>query len=266
MKRVAQLLIVLSLGLGVHAYAQNKPNADKKIKKKQTEVVTAGKPFVIGAETRQYRYSEPGFVTHEGLLLGLWGEWYWESALGKGKAYGNLLYGNLNYDGALCDLSNNCTPYQAKTTDWIWKVNSRIEVEVNEKLNLFAGGGFRYLYDRGQGVGFYTRTGNWAYIPLGGFLKYQRFTVELEYDHIIYGSFKSALSEVSTSFSDLVHTQKGYGLLMTLGYRINSSWNIQGIYESWSLDESDVIVSGGSAFVEPQNNSQSFGLKIGYLF
>lgn len=237
-------------------------NKEKKIQKKSQ----SAKNFLIGSEIRDYKYSEPGFVSHTGLLYGVWGDWYWGSRLGNGKTHAEFLYGSLFYSGALCDLSNNCTAYSSTTQDFITKVNTRLEYSLKESLLLFLGIGHRFLYDRGNGVGFYTRTGNWVYLPLGAGFQYRKFLLDIEYDLIVYGSFKSNLSEVSTTFTDLTHSQKGYGLVLSLGYELNELWSLQGIYESWNLDESDPVASGGSLFVEPKNNSQSVGLKLGYFF
>ncbi len=235
------------------------------------------KAFLIGFESRYYRYSEPSIpVIHAGLLYGVWGEWYWSSALGNGKLYGNLLYGYLDYDGASYDPdTDSSTLLTSKTNDWISKINSRLEYKLNEFLYFFAGAGFRYLYDRGEDVGrtsFYTRIGNWAYLPLGGGLKYENFLLELEYDLIVYGNIKSNLSEVKSSYANLSHSQSGHGLLLTAGYQLNNSWSLRGIFESWDLDETSKLhfgwnSSGNPLFgEEPENSSQSYGIRLGYLF
>ncbi len=90
---------------------------------------------------------------------------------------------------------------------------------------------------------------------------------ELEYDWVMYGRFVSNLSEVSSTFADITHQQnKGYGLLFTAGLQLSRQWTVYGFYESWNLDQSDVVQSKNFFFIEPQNYSQSFGLKAGYHF
>ena len=269
MKSFQLVLLTICLGYYNVCRAQDRAIDIKKTtnpEKIKIEKNIAPKYFLIGADLKDYKYSEPGFVSHVGLLYGLWGEWYWTSAIGEGKLYGNFIFGSLSYDGALCDLSNKCSAYTSKTNDIIAKINTRLQRNLNNNIYIFAGFGYRYLYDRGEGIGFYTRTGNWAYLPLGANFKFGNIFFELEYDFIIYGNFKSNLSEVSSKFSDLTHAQQGYGLLFTAGYQINDTWSIYSTIEIWNLDESEPVASGGSLFVEPKNSSQSLGLKLGYLF
>ncbi|MEK6627725.1 MAG: hypothetical protein AABY53_03795 [Bdellovibrionota bacterium] len=274
MRLLAFFTLTVCLGFSCFSESQEKPLIEEKntIKAaavqapKKNQHKKQSKSLLVGVEVRNYVYSEPGFVSHVGQFFGIWGEWHWSSFVGDGKVYGNFLYGLLTYDGALCDISNNCTPYSSKTTDYIAKINSRLELKLGQSFYLIAGLGYRYLYDRGEGVGFYTRRGNWIYLPLGAGFKSGKFLFDLEYDLIVNGNFKSNLSEVSSTFTDLTHTQKGYGLLLTIGYLLKENWNVHGIYESWNLEESDLAASGGAFFVEPKNKSEVFGLKVGYFF
>ena len=253
------VVLTLCLGFGFDSIATEKTTE----KNTQNEPIS----FLVGTGVRHYKYSESSIATtHEGILFDFWGEWYWTSAIGNGKVYGNFLYGVITYDGNLCDLSKNCTPYNSTTIDMIARINSRLEFELNKSFYLFAGAGYRYLYDRGEGQGFYTRTGNWVYLPIGSYIKYGKFSFELEYDLIVYGNLRSNLSEALNNYSDLTHSQKGYGLVITAGYRINPTWSVFSAYELWDLEESEPVASGESLFVEPKNNSQSFEFKVGYSF
>lgn len=267
MKCLWLILLTLCLGVSSYCFAQEAKAIPvrKKIVKKEA------KAFLLGTELRQYKYVEPGYVEHSGLMYGVWGEWYWSSALGDGKVSGNMLFGALDYDGALCNSSNVCTPYQAKTNDVIARLSTRLEFKLNSNFQLEAGVGYRYLYDKGEGIGFYQRTGQWIYFPLGmGFnmdSSAGKFLFNLEYDFLAYGSFKSNLSEAGAGYDDLTHPQNaGYGLIISTGLEFTEEWSGQLFYESWNLDETEPITSGGSSFVEPKNNSQSYGLKLGYKF
>ena len=259
------LAAILILGFQFEAFSQTPVAAKKQIVKKETSR-SAAKSFVIGGEIRNYTYLEPEFVKHSGLLYGIWGEWFWASALGSGKLYGNFLYGVLKYDGALCDVANVCEPHTAPTTDMITKVGSRFEFDLNPSFQLFIGAGFRYLYDKGEGAGFYQRTGQWVHIPVGAAFNLPttagKLMFELEYDQIIYGQIKSNLSEARSDLSDLTHNQSGYGLQMSAGYQITPEWRTYLTYEIWELNETDRI----DTFYEPKNNSHSYGLRLGYLF
>lgn len=249
---------------------KNPPARSERTKSGPAAKATVNRTFVLGAEVRQYQYLEPGLVEHVGLLSGIWGEWYWMSFLGNGKLYGNLLYGSLTYKGAMCDELNNCYPYEGPTTDIITKVNSRLEYDLNPYFMLFGGAGFRYLYDMGEGAGFYRRTGQWLYLPLGAAFTMPTssgaFVLDMEYDAIVFGQIKSDLSQVSSSFEDLTLNQRGYGLVISAGYRYNPEWDVRLLYERWDLERSDDATTNGQTFHEPANHSDSYGLRVGYSF
>jgi len=272
-----KLLFIIFLGVGLGKASVAKSQTLPMNQKKLVKVVVAkpvaksvAKPVVIGVEARHYNYLEPDMsipVNHTGLLFGIWSEWYWENSLSQGKLYGNVLYGDLDYQGSVENQNTQVvTPHSAKTTDLIVKINSNIIFDLNKFIYIFAGGGFRYLYDRGVGSEFYTRTGNWVYLPLGAGFNYEKFSVDIEYDLIVYGSIKSNLSEAISTLPDLTNTQTGYGLLITTRYRINEFWALYGIYEFWNLEKSNLVTVSAKQYHEPMNSSQSFGLKLGYHF
>jgi hypothetical protein len=228
------------------------------------------KAYELAAELRYYRYSEPGVVEHKGPMAGIFGEWLWQSGLGKGRLQGAFHYGVLDYSGGLCDLSGNCTPYEAKTTDFIFRTSTRFDVQLGSNFLIFGGLGYRFLLDKGQGVGFYQRLGQWAYVPVGvrlqsGSQKGDFFT-ELELDWIGYGIFKSSLSEVSQSLPDVVHNQTGYGYMLLAGMNIGEDMRLAAVYEHWNLNESERVQQGDRFFVEPKNESTSYGLRLGWTF
>ena len=283
MKNLFLVALTVCLGFGFKVGAQEKPEPttrNAKIVKPPRELnrelqkalPKEKKSLVIGGEARSYTYTEPGFVSHAGYLFGIWGEWSWISALGPGKTGANLLFGALNYEGQACNLAGtSCSPLSATTNDMIIKVGVRLEHEFNPAFKIFYGGGFRYLFDKGEGSSFYSRTGEWAFLPVG--LNFDSDTslgnlfFELEYDYTIYGVMKSGLSEVSSTLNDITSTQKGgYGLVVSGGVNFSENFVAALIFESWNANDSDVKASGGQNFREPANSSQAFGLRLGYLF
>lgn len=273
------ILFSISLALGFEINAQDstapatptstpqaKPNSypnktRKVIRLKRQELV-------LGGELRNYKYSEPGFVTHEGLMYGGYADYLYRfTPTTFVSAGGNLIYGALNYDGGLCDQFGACVPYKATTNDLISRVHGRVHINPILNLSLQLGLGMRYLSDSGQGQGFYLRTGTWYYVPVAvGFSVPLENKAKLnffaEYDMVVSGGIKSNLSEVDTTFSDVYMAQTGGGFILKLGYDWNQ-FKLSAFYESWSLNESSPVDSGGSTFIEPKNQSQSFGLQLG---
>lgn len=265
------LALLFLIGFQFEALAQV-PRAREKIPVVKKNKV-ADKSFVVGAEVRHYHYAEPGFVEHIGQMYGVWGEWYWMSPIGKGKFYGNLLFGKLTYKGALCNTSGTCTPYQGPTNDVIGKVATRFEYDLNRSFMLFGGIGYRYLYDLGEGAGFYRRVGQWFFVPVGAAVRMPgdasgsgAWQLEIEYDHIVMGQIKSDLSQARPNYDDLTLSQTGYGLAVKVGYQFTAEWSVEAIYERWDLQESESGTTNNETFREPKNHSDSYGLRIGYSF
>jgi hypothetical protein len=269
MKSFALLLLTLCLGFTSHSYAQELapvvPRAKRKAVKKEMKEAPA---FLIGVEARQYRYSEPGYVEHAGLLYGIWGEWNWTSAIGDGKVYGDVVFGSITYNGSACSTqTGNCVPLQAPTTDIIGRLNSRLEYYLNYNFDVFGGVGYRYLFDRGEGGSFYDRTGQWLFLPVGAGFNFStgwgRGFFELEYDWLLMGTFDSKLSQAVSTAPDLHHEQNsGFGVIVATGLEFAENYKLQAFFELWKLDKTAAI----QTYTEPDNNSESYGLKLGYKF
>ena len=237
------------------------------------------KSYTLGAELSNYRYVEPGLIAHSGFMLGIFGQMTWAYLPNLvGTTSANLVWGELNYEGSLCDVNTNvCTDYRAKTIDVIGRVTHRLVYLIRDDLSFFIGPGFRILVDKGRGEGFYTRTGTYLFAPVGINFNYQNFNFDFEYDFFIAGSMKSNLSEVNKTFGDIRHKQS-----VGSGHKITLTRRIDGVainpvaaslyYESWTIGASDseeLLINkqpSGNFFIEPKNFTQVIGLQIGFLF
>ena len=242
-----------------------------------------GKTFsalTIGAEAVQYRYVEPGLIAHQGYLIGFFAELPWSRPSGfQGLFKGNLLFGQLDYDGGLCDVNTGqCSAYQAKTTDVISRITHRFIFPMPRGFDFFVGPGLRYLYDRGEGSGFYTRTGIYIFAPIGLSFKKDDYSLDLEADIFLKGLMHSKLSEANSTYGDVDHTQSaGFGHILTVSKKITDAKWFQNLivsiyYESWDVSHSDVVelqVNGsasGKFFIEPKNFTQAFGFRLGVFY
>lgn len=238
------------------------------------------KNLKVGPQLVSYRYVEPGLITHSGFLYGVSGEYTWFPTPGiKGVLLGDVVVGKINYDGALCDVNTSvCNDYAAKTNEFIFRATHRFEIKMNETINVFAGPGLRYLFDKGDDPGFYSRMGTYLFIPAGfninlPFQSADKIFADFEYDIFLVGTMQSKLSEVNSTYQDITHRQNsGSGHKITLGYQQSSSsvnpLTIALFYENWNIAASELeqlYVNGAStnkAFVEPKNFSESLGLKV----
>ncbi|MBC7465157.1 MAG: hypothetical protein H7256_04135, partial [Bdellovibrio sp.] len=161
----------------------------------ESSIFQYSKKIKIGAELISYRYVEPGLIEHVGLLYGANAQLKWEaSEMIFGVIDVSVVAGKLNYNGALCDVETNaCSNYSAKTDDVIFRITHRFDFKVTEQFHIFAGPGIRYLFDRGESSGFYTRLGLYLFAPVGVNLQIplnddSGLIFDLEYDIFISGS------------------------------------------------------------------------------
>jgi len=246
------------------------------------------KPLNIkaGATLQNYRYEEPGLMSHTGILIGAWLNWNYEVPFYKGAVQSEINTGRIDYDGALCDVnSGNCVEYKSKTNDLIFRVSHRLGFEVNEQLQLFVGLGYRYLFDKGEGTGFYRRVGEYWMLPFG-FSTCVMWTelntkvvFDYEYDHFIAGKIESKLSDVNSTYSDVKHLQnKGRAQRLMVGFEPQVEvdnphpWMFYFFYENWAIPQSEsaeLLINGqrsGQLFYEPENRSNAYGLRIGWAY
>lgn len=253
-------------------------------------VSSASEPFyhlLVGVSLQNYRYVEPGLISHNGILLGAWLNWdYKLIPQYSGKILADLATGNIDYDGALCDVdTNKCVDYKAKTNELIFKISHRFNFEVYQKINLFLGYGYRYIYDKGEGTGFYRRIGQYWLLPVGvsasiPWAEMQTsFMMDFEYDFFVSGAIESFLSDVNHAYSDIKHEQnQGNALRITFGFEPDVTeknplpWKVYLFYEKWLIGESDrvqLFISGQPSpnfFREPENRSEAIGVKIGWSY
>ena len=230
--------------------------------------------FALGFDLRNYKYEEPGFVEHNGLMFGLYAQLEANfSNSGTGYFETSLHYGKLTYKGALCDTGTGiCSPYETSNqTDIISRTVGIYYLPMSGALSVGGGLGLRYLQDTVSEKGFYARIGTWGFLPIATKIDFPmapniRGLFELEYDYVFYGGIRSNLSQVSSSFEDVYMHQSGYGINLNFGAVIAGMLQTSLYYQTWNLNESDSVVSGGLQFVEPKNNSTSIGVKLGYKF
>lgn len=277
MFKVLGLVLLLSLGFQFSALADNEPisrNPSEQRNEDQNIVVRKKKPstLFIGLDLRSYKYEEPGFVSHEGLMYGAWLDYTGTSSIGAYGLKGHFLYGGLKYVGALCDTLGNCTPYETSNQkDIIFNGAFDYLIKTNTNFTYKIGVGYRYLYDTVSETGFYQRTGAWVYLPFGVVIdtvvnNELKLQFDFYYSLIIYGGIKSNLSEVSSQYGDIYLSQTGNALNFAASLIYKKDYKLGLYYEGWNLNESGIGTTGDLSVVEPKNHSVSYGVKLGYNF
>jgi len=130
--------------------------------------------------------------------------------------------------------------------------------------NIYAGLGYRYLFDRGAGDGSYDRINQLLYIPVGYGLKMSDGSnSKLQFNYLIKGNQESDLSNVNSTYPDVNNKQKkGWGLDLSYVPK-NPEWEFY--FKYWDIKDSETIsrvYAGRTHFLtEPHNYTYEIGFK-----
>ncbi len=233
--------------------------------------------FEAGGQLSRYRYREPGLMNLKGAKLGATGSatrkfggpWH-----GTGEA--RLAIGEVDYSGSGKKKNNPDGLLELRIT-----VGRDVRLE-DAVLAPYSGLGFRTLYNdlRGEtstdAIG-YRRVSRYWYLPLGVTHRFKvdaasRISTSLEYDHLLYGTQKTYLSDVADGFNNPVNEQqKGYGLRVATAYE-RRSWSAGLFYSFWKISRSEnkrVRLFGAPSTLvvyEPRNTTNELGLQVKYRF
>ena len=190
--------------------------------------------------------------------------------------------GELDYDGSTW----GGTPVSANTEDYILEFRSLIGGNIHKgrsKITPFIGFGVRYWNDTIKGSGGYEREILYYYSPIGvktvSPLSDSWFwSLNAEYDLFWKGQVKSHLSDADPGFNDPEVNQSfgdGFGIRFSLQFKNKISekfsWYIEPFFRYWDVGESDTAILALNGVpiglvYEPDNNTTSYGLYIGFKF
>jgi hypothetical protein len=228
----------------------------------------------IGAQLSDYRYEEPDAPAKiSGARVGVTGAYtyagasYWFLKVDARSAYGSLKYEG---SGTLDSVP-----------DWIFEARGVLGKDFflssGISLSLFAGLGYRYLYNdlRGAtttGAAGYQRYSHYWYAPLGLTSRIHLsgqwvIAPTIEYDYFITGRQESQFTDIRGGFSDATNKQdKGYGYRLSLMAE-NGSWAFGPWMHYWKIEDSDIVPIGfGFRGLEPKNETREYGLEVKYRF
>jgi len=245
----------------------------------------------IGPEVYSFKYEEPAFpgfpgMKEEGIFYGVrfgYTSRSWVPASPKEspsnggamfRAEGRLAFGQVDYDGALMD----GTPLTYDNQDdFVFEGRLLLGGDWmggNVLNTLYAGIGYRYLYDDlgSGGLGSYERESNYLYVPLG----YQfdsshkvgwSFGFGAEFDVFIIGEQRSHLSDLDPILPDVDNRQNsGYGYRASLRFQHKSKdaiFTIEPFFRYWDIDDSEVEYG---VLFEPANETTEIGVQLFWMF
>ena len=229
----------------------------------------------LAATYSDYKYAEPGLMNLKGNMYGL------SASLNLKPSEQTPLFLGLQLavsSGKVDYNSNGTGSVKNEDND---KQEIRFLVGVTENIfSPYMGLGFRRLVNDSAGMistsgaHGYTRTSNYAYLPVGigiDIISNSKINVKtkLEYDYLIEGKQTSDLTPLGGPKARNTQT-KGYGyrFSLQLSTPINKATNffIEPFYEYWNISDSDHFNVPGGYLLEPKNNTKEFGLKVGLAF
>ena len=238
--------------------------------------------FSIAAEVSDYKYKEPGVMKVTGTMYGVTGEYLNSGGVGRIKqsmpiqfrARFTYMQGDdLDYDGRLM----SGTPFKRSGVhqsffDTIFA--GGLEAKASERFSIapYIGFGYRYLLDKDDGIAYdkvnnvygidYKREQVYYYLPMGADFKVAlgsgwRFALNTEFDVLLRGENKS---------DGLKFRQKsGYGTRASAKvekHLPSVGFFAEPFYRYWSIGKSNVV----DGYIEPKNNTNEFGLRVGASF
>ena len=145
----------------------------------------------------------------------------------------------------------------------------------HKEYNIFAGLGYRHLFDDWGGVQSstgawgYDRTSQYVYLPVGmiNYLENSGY-FKAQYNYLISGQQTSSLGYLSGTDYDLKHDQEsGYGY--SLEYAPNKNYSL--FLRYWKIEDSKIVTYTGSvgcngsppcSTLEPVNDTLELGVKV----
>ena len=251
-------------------------------------------PFEIGPELFHYAYEEPGVMKTSGLMVGLSGAVTCRApesirVIDYFRIEASAAKGSVDYSSAKGSINGiDDTLFEAKAL-----IGKEMYSGEKSAVTFFSGFGYRQLHDNGggkvtsNGNPYYDRESSYSFIPvvlelspvkpdgwgLGG---------AVEYDYFLGGMQESELTDADNSgytYSDDLKNRQhdGYGLRVSLKATKKfhaCSLFIEPFLRYWKIGTSDqdAIVEyfygapNTRAYVEPENSTTQYGLKVALLF
>jgi hypothetical protein len=236
--------------------------------------------FILGLQTVDFDYKEPGLMSDRGWLTGLNFQYHRPiSSYDSLKASLDYVQGSTAYDGALQTNTGVSTPYSS--TQQFRVIN--LEVLLASPLfnsstwGMTIGGGYRNTNDSKTGQYDYRRNITYYYLLAGvNTSVYTNGKINsvgsFEISSLLGGGAKTYLSDVSTSYKDVnfafqYGTAVKLGLETTLPIFTDKEVIVDLTYKYWTLTDSKTeYVGNGHYGLEPHNTTGLTSITIGYVF
>jgi hypothetical protein len=239
--------------------------------------------FSVALVSAQFDYHEPGIMKERGLLYGVAGTYtyHYDKRLALAADL-EIMSGSLDYDGYY-DGSTATTDTDDRLVEFRVIAGYSFAVSGGHLITPYIGNGYRFWNDDILGRGGYERKIEYWYFPVGiktmsRLSDVWSWGVTIEYDIFWGGEVKSRLSDVFSEWNDPDVNQDFWG-----GYGARASFRFKRKYAKgqdlfiepfiryWDIERSKLgfLIENGvlqRLLWEPENNTTSYGLRLGWEF
>ncbi len=256
---------------------------------KDAKLIQTKNSFAFGLVSTYFDYEEPG-MEETGFLYGISGSYtrHYDDRLFLTASL-EFILGRLDYDGHIYNFydSNDVTPFQTNTDDWVLESRVLACYTYHPLSNIlvfpFTGMGYRFWNDDINGIAGYGRKIKYWYFPIG----LRVFTplsnnwiwgISVEYDIFWGGNVESGFSDVIPGLNDPEMSQNfwdGYGARLSIDFKKRYTkkkyLSIKPFIRYWDIDKSKTAILVQNEQIkgysyEPQNNTTSYGVDLGFEF
>ena len=254
----------------------------------------------VGTEISSYRYAEPEFMRLKGYMWGVFAAATLRTSdheniktvgdIFSGENFFNMFRADVKFSGGDLDYESEGTGKTDDLRNYMFEVRGStgydIPVLSSSRITPYAGFGFRYLKDDSggntttTGASHYDRESFYYYVPLGvetrtKISKSWLFEMTFEYDFFLFGTQKSHLEDVLSTYNTLVNDQdEGYGArgsFKIIKQNRNFDLYFEPFVRYWNIEDSDTAIWTQSGVpigtgLEPANNTAEYGFKMGLRY
>lgn len=220
--------------------------------------------YRLDLQYQHLTYEEPSVMTEEGQFSVFRGEAFWWYFGDYGASVGGYYTdGNLNYSGS----TFGGTPVKVVTKDYIFEYFLKVHAKItNWELSF----GYAHRVWHNDLVISYTRKTKYDYYPLSVTYNFEPFYGRFEYRIWGQGKNLSTMSRVDPTARDVTFSQNsGTGWVLEAG--VVYPWGPLKVktylaWDYWSVANSDIQNDNTQNLIEPENNTTTIILGVGFIY
>ncbi len=226
----------------------------------------------FGLVVDYWEYTEPR-IKDSGFLYGVHYRYQTDLTSAFDWIFGTeFILGQTEYDG---ETLNTGTPVVADQNNKIFELYSLFQLNLTKPFNPLVGLYFRYLQDEDdETAGDYRRKQQYITIPIGFSYEFTESRLVFLYHTSFQGENQTFLTDVGGNRDLTMDQEEGSGFSIEWEYFISTNGSISIFYRTWDVEDSESkqatvpSVNGGvpSLFEEPENETQSIGMRFSTLF